>query len=146
MKNLKIAAVLLFATATISAQDLKTNEVPAVVQNAFSTAHNNATDVEWEKKAEHYKVEFEVNNMERDIWYDSNGAVVKSEMEISEGELPAAVAKAVKDAYTDYKIDSIDVLEMNGEKTYEIEIEKGWLKERKLIIDATGKVISDLED
>ncbi|MBJ7882840.1 PepSY-like domain-containing protein [Gelidibacter salicanalis] len=146
MKNLKIAALLMFATATISAQDLNTNDVPAKVQSTFTAAHNNATDVEWEKKGDHFKVEFEINKMDHDIWYDAEGKVVKSKMEISESELPAALISAVKNAYADYKIDSVEVLEMNGAKTYVVEIEKGWLKERKLIIDASGKVISDLED
>jgi len=148
MKNLKIAALALFATATtaVTAQDLKTEEVPAKVRTSFTTAHTNVQDIEWEKKGDHFKVEFESNKMDHDIWYDAEGNVVKSKMEITESELPAAVVSAVKKAYADYKIDSVEVLEMNGAKTYEVEIEKGWLKERKLIIDASGKVISDMED
>lgn len=146
MKNLKIAALLMFASATISAQDLNTNDVPAKVRSTFRTAHTGATDIEWEKEGDHFKVEFEINKMDRDIWYDAEGNVMKSKMEISEHELPSAVATAVKNAYADYTIDSVEVHELDGTKTYEVEIEKGWLKERKLIIDASGKVISDLED
>ncbi len=148
MKNLKIAALVVFATATtaINAQDLKSADVPAKVQTTFTSAHADAKDVEWEKKGDHFKVEFEVNNMDHDIWYDAEGKVMKSKMEISESQLPASVTTAVKNAYADYKIDSVEVIDEDGAKTYEVEIEKGWLKERKLIIDASGKVISDLED
>lgn len=146
MKKLKIAALLVFATATISAQDLKTNEVPANLQSTFTTAYSNATDIEWEKKGDHYKVEFEINKLDHDIWYDAEGKVVKSKIEISESELPAAIGNAVKSKYADYMIDSIEVREQEGSKTYEVEIEKGWFKERKLILDDSGKILSDQED
>lgn len=146
MKNLRIAALALFATAAVSAQDLKTNEVPSNLQTSFSNTYSNATDVEWEKKGDLFKVEFEINNMDHDVWYDAQGNVVKSEMEISEGELPSVVASAIKSKYADYKIDSIEVREENGTKTYEVEIEKGWTNERNLIVDASGTIISDIED
>lgn len=146
MKNLKTAALLLFATATISAQDLQTSEVPSKVQSTFSTTYTDARDVEWEKEGDHFKVEFEINNMDHDIWYDGDGNVMKSKLEISESELPSTVASAVKSKYEDYKIDSVEIHEQDGAKTYKVEIEKGWIHERKLILDASGKIISDLED
>ncbi len=146
MKNLKIAALLLFATAAVSAQDLKTDEVPANLQSKFNTAYTNVTDVEWEKKGDHYKVEFEINKMDHDVWYDAEGNVIKSEIEISASELPSAISSAVKAKYADYKIDSVEVSEEGGKKTYEVEIEKGWTKERKLILDASGKILHDKED
>lgn len=146
MKNLKIAALLLVATATVSAQDLKMDEVPANLQSTFSTSFNTAKDVEWEKEGDHFKVEFEVNKMDHDIWYDAEGNVMKSKMEISENELPPNIAAAVKNKYADYKIDSAEVYEQDGTKTYKIEIEKGWFNERDLTIDASGKIVSDIED
>lgn len=146
MKNLKIAALLLFATAAVSAQDLKTDEVPANLQSKFNTAYTNVTDVEWEKKGDHYKVEFEINKMDHDVWYDAEGNVIKSEIEISANELPSAISSAVKAKYADYKIDTVEVRDEGGKKTYEVEIEKGWTKERKLILDASGKILHDNED
>ncbi|WP_325452451.1 PepSY-like domain-containing protein [Gelidibacter sp.] len=146
MKNLKIAALLLFATAAVSAQDLKTDEVPQNLQSIFNSSYTNVTDVEWEKKGDHFKVEFEINKMDHDVWYDAEGKIIKSKIEISEAELPSAVASAVKTKYADYKIDSVEVREEAGKKTYEVEIEKGWSKERKLIVDASGSLLSDIED
>lgn len=146
MKNLKIAALLLFATATISAQDLKLADVPSNLQSTFKSSYNNAKDIEWEKKGDHFKVEFEIDRMEHDIWYDGEGKILKSKIEISKSKLPSAVATAVKGKYADYKIDSVEVFEQEGNKTYKVEIEKGWLKERKMILDASGKIITDIED
>ncbi|WP_163514996.1 PepSY-like domain-containing protein [Gelidibacter japonicus] len=146
MKKLRIAALLLFATAAVSAQDLRTNEVPANLQSTFTKSFTNVKDVEWEKKGDVYKVEFEINRMDHDIWYDAQGNVIKSKIEISESELPSTVASAVKTKYADYKIDSVEVLEEGGKKTYKVEIEKGWTKERKLVLDASGEILSDMED
>lgn len=146
MKKLRIAALLLFATAAVSAQDLRTNEVPANLQSTFTKSFTNVKDVEWEKKGDVYKVEFEINRMDHDIWYDAQGNVIKSKIEISESELPSAVVSAIKTKYADYKIDSVEVLEEAGKKTYKVEIEKGWTKERKLVLDASGEILSDMED
>src|SRR5690606_41099480 len=141
-----IAALLLFATAAVSAQDLRTNEVPANLQSTFTKSFTNVKDVEWEKKGDVYKVEFEINRMDHDIWYDAQGNVIKSKIEISKSELPSAVVSAIKTKYADYKIDSVEVLEEGGKKTYKVEIEKGWTKERKLVLDASGEILSDMED
>lgn len=146
MKNLKIAALLLIATATVSAQDLKISEVPVNLKTTFSKAYTNVTDVEWEKKGDHFKVEFEINNLDHDIWYNAQGDVIKSKIEILENELPSVVATAVKTKYPDYKIDSVEVHEKDGATSYEVEIEKGWTMERKLILDVSGKILSDKED
>ncbi|WP_035479783.1 PepSY domain-containing protein [Gelidibacter mesophilus] len=146
MRNLKIAALLLFATAAVSAQDLKMNEVPSNLQTIFTKSYSNVTDVEWEKKGENFKVEFEINKMDHDIWYNAQGDVIKSKIEISESALPSAVASTIKAKYPDYKIDEIEVREEGGKTTYEIEIDKSWSDERKLIVDASGKILSDNED
>lgn len=146
MKNLKITALAVFATAMLNAQDLKTSEVPTEVQNSFSQSYTNAKDVEWEKKGDHFKVEFEINRMDHDVWYDAEGKVMKSEKEIPVNDLPSVVAAAIKTKYPDYKIDSIEVKEEGSQKVFKVEIEKGWTKERKLFLDSSGKILSDLED
>lgn len=146
MKNLKIAAILLFASMTINAQDLNQNEVPQNLQDALSSKFSDVKDVEWEKKGDRYKVEFEIDRMDHDIWYDGDGNIIKSKIEVSESELPSKIASVVKDNYADYKIESIEIIETSGIKTFKIEIEKGWSKERELIVDESGKIISDLED
>lgn len=146
MKNLKIAVLLLFVSATIQAQDIRSDQVPSKIQTTFSKAYANATDIEWEKSGEHYKVEFEIRNMDHDVWYDAAGNLVKSKIEIGKSELPENIASIIKTKYADYKIDSVEVHQKDSVKTYEIEIEKGWTKERKLVLDSSGEILSDLED
>lgn len=146
MKTLKITAIAIFATAMINAQDLKMNEVPANLMTNFQNTYKTATDVEWEMEGMHYKVEFDVNRMEHEIWYTKDGNIVKSEMEITEKDLPSAIASAIKSNYADYKIDSIEVTEMDNKKIYEVELEKGWTKEMKVVFDENGTVLSSVED
>lgn len=146
MKNLKIAALAIFATATMSAQDLKTSDVPSTLANNFQKSYATATEVEWEMDGDNYKVEFDVNKMEHEIWYSKDGTVVKTESEISESELPGAIASVIKNKYAGYKVDSIEMTESNGQKQYEVELEKGWTNEVKVVFDATGKVVSSVED
>lgn len=146
MKKLQLAALALFATAAMSAQDLKMELVPTNLADSFKKSYASATNVEWEMEGKDYKVEFDLGTMENEIWYSVDGNILKTEKEISANEMPRAVASAVKTKYSDYKVDAVEMKEQNGVKTYEVEIEKGWFKERNMVIDANGKVLSDLED
>ena len=58
----------LFTAVLIDAADKSQN-----LQDALSSKFTDAKDVEWEKKADHYKVEFEINRMDHNIWYDGDG-------------------------------------------------------------------------
>ncbi|MDN3492025.1 PepSY-like domain-containing protein [Winogradskyella bathintestinalis] len=146
MKTLKITTLAIFATIAMNAQDLKMNEVPSNLMTNFQNTYKTASDVEWEKEGMNYKVEFDMKKVEHEIWYTKDGNVVKSEMEVTERDLPAAISTAIKNDYAGYKIDGIEVTEMENKKTYEVELEKGWTKEMKVIFDANGKVLSSIED
>lgn len=146
MKNLSIMALTMLATATMSAQDLKMTDVPTNLQTAFTKAYSNATDVEWEKEMNNYKVEFEIDRMDYEVWYTSDGNIVKTEMDIAVSAVPTTISNAIKKKYPDYKIDNVEMKEEGNKKIYKVEIEKGWIKERKLVLDATGIILSDYED
>lgn len=143
MKNLKIATVALFASAAVSAQDLTISQVPTNLNSNFQKTYPNATDVEWEREGENYKVEFEMGQMDNEIYYGKNGNVLKSEMEITENGLPPAVKKTVQNKYPNYKIDEVVVTEENGRKTYGVELEKWFQKDKKLLIAGDGTFINE---
>lgn len=146
MKTLKITALAIFATAMMNAQDLKMSDVPSNLMTNFQNTYKTATDVEWEMDGMHYNVEFEISRMDHEIWYAKDGTIVRSEAEIRKKDLPTTIASAIKSNYAGYKIDSIEVTEMDQVKTYEVELEKGWTKEIKVIFDSEGKVLSSVED
>ncbi len=146
MKNLKLAMIALLGTVAVSAQDMNPADVPSDLKNAFEQAYPNATDVEWEMEGDSYKVEFEIDNEDQEIWYAADGKTNKLEKDLKKDELPEAIASAISSNYADYKIDSVEMTEQNGTATYEVELEKGWDDEIKVIFDADGKVLSERND
>lgn len=145
MKSLKVAALALLATATVRAQDLKKEEVPSDLMSNFEKEYANATDVEWEKEDELYKVEFDMDRNEYELWYDASGKMTKMEKELKVAELPQAIKSKISSSYASYKIDDIEIKEENEKTTYEVELEDG-RKEITVIFDESGSVIKEFED
>lgn len=145
MKNLKfkIAALALFGVVAVQAQDLTMQEVPANLNESFQKAYPQATDVEWEKEGTTYKVEFDANRMEHEIWYSENGNIVKTEKELAIADLPAAVTTALKTNYSKHKIDEVEMTEENGKKIYEVELEKMFSKDIKLFMLDDGSIVEE---
>jgi len=146
MKHFSLAMMALLGTAAVSAQDLNPADVPSDVTSSFEQAHPNATDVEWEMEGDSYKVEFEIDGKDQEIWYAADGQTNKMEKDLREDELPEAIVSAISSNFAGYKIDSIEMTEQNGTATYEVELEKGWDEEIKVIFDADGKVLSERKD
>ena len=146
MKSLKVAALALFATAAVSAQDLAKDEIPSNLKSQFEKEYSKVTDVEWEMEGDNYKVEFDMDHKEYQIWYSKNGETVKMEKEIGENELPAEISSTIKNKYSGYKIDSIEMTEEENKKTFEIELEKGSTNEKTVVFDESGSVINEWED
>lgn len=137
--------MLLLATTIGHAQDINVSEVPTAVQTAFSNESANATDVEWEKDLENYKVEFEVNRMEHEVWFDASGKIIKKEKNITEAELPQAVKNTIQSKYNGYRIDDIEMTWQNETTRYEVELEKG-REELKVTFDEKGMVLNERRD
>ncbi|SDR77609.1 Putative beta-lactamase-inhibitor-like, PepSY-like [Gillisia sp. Hel1_33_143] len=146
MKNLKLAALTLFATVAVNAQDLKNNEVPRDLRLNFEKEFVNATDIEWEKQNDLYKVEFDIARKENEIWYDASGKTIKTEKELNEAELPQAIKSKISTSYSSFKIEDIEMKEEAGKITYEVELKKGWNNEKMLIFDEIGSIIKEYED
>lgn len=146
MKNLRIAVVALFATAAVSAQDLSMSDVPSNLTDSFQQAYPDVTDIEWEMDGMNYKVEFDKDRMEHEIWYNKDGQTVRMEQELTESDLPEAINLAIKSKYDGFSIDSVEMTEMDGKKTYEVELEKGWDTEKKVVFDSDGKVVKEWND
>lgn len=142
MKTLKILAALFFVTGVAVAQDINPADVPAAVKNAFTKEYANATDVEWEKEMENYQVDFDVDRMDHEVWYNASGTVVKKEQDIAETTLPQAVRDALKAGYADYRLDDIEKVWQNNTTSYQLELEKG-NEDKHVTFDANGKVIAE---
>ncbi|MFC4689915.1 PepSY-like domain-containing protein [Dokdonia genika] len=102
--------------------------------------------MEWERSGTDYKVEFEVNGLEREIWFNKEGDTVRTELEIVRTELPTELAQFIKRDYPDYSIDEVKSTFRDGVTTYEVELEKGWFDEVVIRYSAAGKVLSISKD
>lgn len=142
MRSLKILAILLFAGGLANAQDLNSADVPANLKNTFCKEYPKATDVEWEKELDHYKVEFEINRHDHEIWYNAAGSTIKKEQEIKEAELPQTIRAVIKSKYAGYRVYDAEIVWKNKVKTYEVELEKG-LDEKHVIFDDKAKVLTE---
>lgn len=142
MKTLKIFAIALCATSVTMAQDLNLSDVPDNMKDAFNKAYNKATDVEWEKEMDNYKVEFDLDNRDHEVWYSASGTVLNKEQEITEAELPQAVRDALKSKYAGYRVDDVEMIWQNNATTYEVELEKGQ-DEKHVTFDENAKVLNE---
>ena len=144
--NLKTSLAALLLTATITAQDLKIEDIPKNLSDEFQKAYPTASDVEWEKEGNQYHVEFEIDKRDHEIWYDADAKVVKSEQEISKDDLPEQIKSTLSSKYGAYKIDDVETKEENNTITYEIDLEKGWNDEKTVVLDKNGTVTSEYND
>lgn len=142
MKSLKLLAIVIFAGGFANAQDLNSADVPANLKNTFSKGYPAATNVEWKKELDHYKVEFKINRHDQEIWYNASGSTIKKEQEIKEAELPQAIRAVIKSKYAGYRMDDAEIVWKNKVKTYEVELEKG-LDEKHVIFNDKGTVLSE---
>lgn len=145
MKTLNIIILSLFVSAMAMAQDLNPKDVPQVVINAFTKENIKATNIEWEKNRNHYKVEFDLGRMEHEIWYNSSGEVIKKKQDITEVDLPQPIKDVIKSKYAGYRVDDVEMTWMDNTATYEVELEKG-KEDWKVIFDATGNILNTRRD
>ncbi|WP_413995944.1 PepSY-like domain-containing protein [Maribacter sp. 2307ULW6-5] len=146
MKTLKTTVMALLAAATMNAQDLGPNEVPQSFTDGLKKMYPEARDIEWERNGTDYKVEFHVGRMEHEIWFNKDGKHVRVEKEITTARMPAGLLDIIERDYPDHKIDSVESIEKDGQTTYEVELEKSWNEEIKIVYTTTGKVLSVVRD
>ena len=143
MKTLIFSTTILLLTMLFVACDNKV-EVPGNISDAFNQEYPNARDVEWEEEGDEFEVEFEVDNVEREITYDMQGNIVETGIEVSEDELPKVTIAYITQNYTDFKIDDADEIERNGTTYIEVEIENG-KQEIELLFDVQGEFVEEVE-
>lgn len=146
MKN-RVSILLIFATATLTLScenDIASAEVASVVVNTFKSNFRDATDVEWETHGDDYEVDFEVDGTDYSARIDKSGTMVEYKYEITHNALPSALISSLEDEYPKLKWEDPEIL-MQGENAYfQMEIE-GFLKDKKLVLDSTGKKIETIK-
>lgn len=145
MNTLKIFMLLFIGSFAMNAQDLQKNQVPNEVMATFEKAYSNVNDVEWEKRGNGFSVEFEQNRLDREVWYDASGEILRTEKELNVDELPAAVQKTLKTDYSGFRIEDAEMQEENNATTYFVELDNGG-EEKTVSFDKSGNVLDEWAD
>lgn len=145
MKFLKIVMILTLVTTALQAQDIHPKEVPQAVIQSFEKENFDARDIEWERTAENYKVEFEEGRLDRDIWYDKNGRILRMEKELTKDELPQTIKEILDSKYSDFSFDSAELIDEKQKTTYKVEVET-LFQEKEILFDESGKVLRERDD
>lgn len=100
-------------------------KAPKKVEKAFQKMYPGAKDVEWELKKDIYAVDFKIDGKDVEAYFNAEGTWLRSKEDVSASSVPAAVKKAVKEAYPDFRIEDYDLVkDARGNEFYSVEIEK----------------------
>lgn len=100
-------------------------KAPKKVEKAFQKMYPGAKDVEWELKKDIYAVDFRIDGKDAEAYFNADGTWLRSKEDVNASSVPAAVKKAVKEAYPDFKIEDYDLVkDARGNEFYSVEIEK----------------------
>lgn len=100
-------------------------KAPKKVEKAFQKMYPGAKDIEWELKRDIYAVDFKIDGKDVEAYFNAEGTWLRSKEDVSASSVPAAVKKAVKEAYPDFKIEDYDIVkDARGNEFYSVDIEK----------------------
>lgn len=144
MKTIRIALLALFATVTMNAQEIVESQVPKSFTEGLLEVYPNATQIEWERNNDNYKVEFEDGDLEHTVHFNKQGDRIRVEAEMVKTRLPIALSDAIKKDYSDYIIDSVHSVTKNDITTYKVVLHnRNWLEEIVLRYDVSGEVLGE---
>lgn len=139
-----LGGLLLLGSFAVSAQEINASQVPDPVQQAFKAKFFKATDIEWKKEGDQYKISFDIGNDDHDAFYNASGKLVSHSYEILKSQLPASIRAAVKKEFPNHRIDDVDKIERDGAVTYKVDLDGR--PDMKSVFGADGKLISKVED
>ena len=145
MKNVLFTMLLLAGfTIALQAQQkvrVKDKDLPSAIQSNFKTEFPDARDAEWIQKDGHYKVEFEVNDVDNIAAFDADGKLISKGIEIKQADIPAAITSAVQAGYAGKAIDEVYKVEKDGKAHYLVELKGD--PDTKILYSADGQLIKE---
>ncbi len=142
-----IIGTTLAVLSTLQAQDIPQNQVPSVIVNEFNKEFSKATDIEWEMDGNLYNVDFEIGwNIDHEVWYNTEGKIVKHKKDISKKELPKTVKNRLEKSFKGYTIDDLEQITDNKETVYKMELKSLTKTDWDIVIDASCNVLSKIAD
>ena len=123
--------------------DIRNADIPSVVLNGFTEQFSNATGVEWEKKADLYEAEFEIEKVDYEAILSSDGTIVKYKYDVSYEALPEAVQASITADYDKINIDEIELIQISETSYYQVEFDAE-PNDNKIIFEESGQVTTQI--
>tara|TARA_Y100000588_G_C13686465_1_gene682586 strand:- start:63 stop:506 length:444 start_codon:yes stop_codon:yes gene_type:complete len=123
--------------------DMRNADIPSVVLNGFTEQFSNATGVEWEKKADLYEAEFEIEKVDYEAILSSDGTIVKYKYDVSYEALPEAVQASITADYDKANIDEIELIQISETNYYQVEFDAE-PNDNKIIFEESGQVTTEI--
>ncbi|MEH6659026.1 PepSY-like domain-containing protein [Leeuwenhoekiella marinoflava] len=142
MKTLISLIISIFLSTLAAAQDLPTQEVPANIRTNFELDFKQATHANWEQAGSFYKVNFQSENLTKNVWYAKDGCLIKQQTPIAYKELPQAVKETLTASYPNIKLNTLIHTKKNGNSTYSLSIESDIAKKELLVFNYKGDEIT----
>lgn len=121
---------------------------PQNIMDKFVADFPEAKDIDWEKSAVLYEVEFETGtfgHIDHKAYYDLQGNLIIYKTEIGENQLPGVVKNAALAKYPKFKIDDADKIIKGKDIFYNIELQKGDM-DIKLSLKKDGTILNEYID
>jgi hypothetical protein len=136
------ALCVLSAWNRAEAQMVAPGQVPAVVQSAYAAKFPGKRKTEWKLKSDRkYEAEFELRGVGVAAKFDSTGAWLETESDISARQIPAVVLRAIARDFSGYRIIERQVLvPRNGPTLFEIHLQDA-TETLKTQFDSTGALV-----
>ncbi len=119
-----LAAAILLTIGTTFANKLY-SEIPNQILNEFKKEFVQASNVNWETKANHYKVKFNLNEQNIEAFYSLEGNLLGVTRNMSFNQLPLHLQKDIKEKYVGYSITDLFELSTANGTEYVITFENG---------------------
>lgn len=123
--------------------DMRNADIPSVVLNGFTEQFSNATGVEWEKKADLYEAEFEIEKVDHEAILSSYGTIVKYKYDVSYDALPEAVQASITADYDKTNIDEVELIQISEKSYYQVEFDAE-PNDNKIIFEESGQVSTEI--
>ena len=138
--------IILFIVLSISSfQAFSQKTASDVVKKEFAKKYPAAQSVKWDsEESNEWEAEFTVNGKEMSASFDDKGVWLETEAEITEKELPAAVANTLNNEFAGFKTGEMSTIENPKMKGFEMVLKKGETS-LEVVFDNSGKVIKTKE-
>lgn len=94
------------------------------ITKAFNKEFIGATDIEWKVSNGIYEIEFELNRIDHDAWYDANANLLMYKNDIALNALPQNVSSAIATDYPGYLLDEADKVVKGSITGYYVDLKK----------------------